>query len=215
MDVTTNTNRLAWGGWISLISTAVAALGTVGILYVYASQLGVMGQQLDVMQGTLQTMMDNQRFTQRPLLKIHLHEDPEKLSEAGYPKTEEGGERWQLPYFLLNIGGNPAWDIRYWHGLSEDSVIQMPDSSEFETRLANDLLLPNSFMGCGYDNLLRQAWIDKSKAGVAMYRHFIVSYRDEDDNYYVFHAAWLIQYEVGKPLRFPQISYEPVADAYR
>ena len=210
MNKPTDTNWLTKNSWIMPISTIVTTITMVAIVVVYFSQLTVMGDQLDVMQGTLQIMEESQRLAQKPLLKMRLHKDPKKFATTGYIETDEGGERWLLYYYLLNIGKNPAYGVRYWHDVSVDSTIQTPDTSEFESSFANDLFFPDVVVPCDSDELLRQEWTDRDKKGITTYRHFIISYRDEYKNHYMYHAVWRIVYEQGKPLNFVQVSYEPV-----
>jgi len=189
--------------WFKASAVILSAVGTLAIALSYRSQIGVMENQLE-------TMQEAQRVAQKPLIKIHLHKDPDKLSTAGYEETDEGGERWTLYYYVLNIGNNPAYNIRYWHSTSIDSAIQVPDTNEFESLLANDLLFPSAVFKCGADQLLRQVWLDDNKKGIATYRHFFISYRDEYQNRYMYHAMWRIVYEQGQPLNFVQVSYELV-----
>ena len=210
MNEPTGTNGSSKGSGIALASVIVTALATVGILFVYWSQLRVMGDQLDVMETTLQSMEESQRFAKRPMVKLHLHMDPFKASTSGYKGTEECGERWELYYYALNMGGNPAYDLHYWHGLSTDSVIDLPDTSEFQSRFADEMLFPNEYFQCGFDQLLRQVWIDRDSDGIATYRHFVVTYRDLDNNRYMFHAVWRILYQKDQPLNYIQVSYESI-----
>ncbi len=169
-----------------------------------------MSDQLDVMQGTLKSIEHSQQMVQKPMLIMHLHGDPSKLSATGYKSTEEGGERWELPYFLINIGKNPAFNISYYHTTSTDSVISIEQISQFEYRWADNLIFPDESIPCGFDLLLRQVYYDAVKTGTKYYRHFVVKYTDEYENHYSYYAVWEIEYEEeGEPLKFRPISYIP------
>jgi hypothetical protein len=194
-----------------VIFAAISAIATGFIAWAYFSQLSIMKDQLTAAQSTLDFLKESQRIAQKPMLKMHLHEDPMMASTAAYIPTEEGGERWLLYNYVHNIGDNPALGFKYYHKLSTDSVIAIPADSEFVSRWADDLIFPSETILCGYDPLLRQVYLDTVKIGKRYYRHFIIQYADESGNRYGFQAVWEIKYEkTGEPLSFNPVSYRPV-----
>jgi len=191
-------------------AVVLSAVATLVIAVAYVIQIDVMRGQLDTMQGTLSLMKENQRIALRPMLKMQLHEFIEKGSWVDYEITEEGGERWMLPYYIRNIGTMPAWKLSYWHKTVTDSVIIIPEKDDFQIRWSDDLIFPAGVLSCGYDILLRQVFYDEIKTGKKYYRHFMIKYSDEFGNNYAYYAVWVIRYIKNQPLAFASVSYRPV-----
>lgn len=214
MNEPIGTNRLTISSWIMLLCTAVIAAATVGIFYVYKSQLPVMADQLDVMQGTLQIMEENQRLAQKPMLKLDLRKNLDGKPLYVVKETKDGGQEWMLPYYVHNIGkkiGVLPYNLHYWHDVLIDSVIVLPDSSQFQDIWSDHLLFPDEYRKCGFDFLLRAVWMKRKEAGQNSYRHFVVTYRDEHGRQYGFHAVWRINYN-NDNMVFVPVSYLPITE---
>lgn len=196
----------------TIIFAGVSAFAALALLFVYWSQLRVMGKQLGVMEHTVKVMEENQRLVRRPTLKLDIRKDLEGNPLYSPSETKDGGQEWALPYYVHNIGESSAilpYDICYWHDMSTDSVINLPDSSLFQRRWAEHMLFPGEYRICGSDQLLRAVWMKRKDKGQDTYRHFVVKYRDEHGRLYGFHAVWRIKYE-NETLMFEPVSYQPI-----
>lgn len=200
MDETKVENtQQSWHRW-TVIATVVTAFATVVIAYVY-------GSQIRIMQHTLDVLKESNRVAQMPMLKPNLHPDPEKASRVAYEKTEEGGERWILPYWVINTGTCPATNLIYYHALSCQDSIPTPSADKFVRRFSNDVVFPGAVYSCGWDPILRQQVLDSLKAGKKYYRHLYLEYSDEFKNLYRWHTIWeLSDYTEGQPLDFSLFS---------
>ncbi len=187
------TNRRSWGGKIAIGATVISALATLTIAYVYHSQLGVM-------QDTLNALKESNRVGHMTIL--HLCVDSTcTWANVEITVTEEGGQRWRLPYYVKNISDYPAFGIKYYHGLSTLDSIPIPDDSRFVKRYESSVVLSGKSLNCGHDNILKQQVIDSLKSGKSLYRHFIVKYNDAFRNEYVFYATFSVPDPMGDSIQ--------------
>jgi hypothetical protein len=187
---------ISWGN----IPALVMAIATVVIAYAYISQIGIM-------KGTLDIMEENLRVARMPLLEQKLHPDPSKHSIVDYQETEEGGERWSLPYFVMNAGMTAAHKFSYFHKFITRDSIAMPKDEYFVNYYKENVIFPFDILDCGFDQILRQTVLDSINAGKKYYRHFIIRYSDEFHNEYIYHTVWVLAgYQKGTPLDFRLIS---------
>jgi len=185
-----------------------------GILVMYASQVAVMRDQLDVMQGTLQTMEENQRVAQKPMIMVHLMKDLDSgiVGETIPIPTKGGDVRFSVPYFITNIGKNPALGMTYLHWISTDSSYSPPADLETQTRYADDILFPATNFHGGRDQFLRQDYYDAEVDGKSFYRHFAYWYADGGGHQYGHHVVWLVKYDKESDvLTFQSIRYYPLS----
>jgi len=195
----------SWGSKAAIIATLGTFIATAFIAWAYFSQI-------KIMKGTLELMKESQQITSKPLLRISLHPDPSRIATSGYEKTEEGGERWLLYYYIYNFGDNPAYELKYFHWVDNDSTFKPVDDSLIQRRWEDDLIFPYEVIECGYDPFLRQAYYDAIKEGKTCYRHFVEWHKDDLGNQYGYHAVWRIVYEKeGLPLKYPAVSYHPIS----
>ena len=178
----------------------MSAVATVVIAYVYISQVTVMQRTLDVLK-------EGNRVAQMPLLKPSLHPDPDKQSRVAYEKTDEGGERWLLPYWVINTGDYPATNLTYYHALACQDTIPTPPAEKYVRLFVEEIVFPGAVYPCGWDPILRQQVIDSLNVRKKYYRHLYVEYSDEYKNRYLWHAIWeLSKYKEGEPLDFTLVS---------
>jgi len=182
---------------VSVVATSVSAIATAFIAWAYFTQTGIMEDTLHFMQ-----------MGHVPEIRMHLHPDLDKESTVEYVPTDEGGQRWKLPYFLINLGDLPIHELRYHHLVSTNEIEECPAISVFNVHPVGSIVWPKDILTCGYDPLLRQQAIDTFKAGKCYYRHFWTNYSDDLERSYTYYATWKIcEYTEREPLDFALVSY--------
>ncbi len=168
-------------------------------------------RQLGVMEGTLGALRESTRLSQAPLLRVVLGPNVDAKPIVSYLPTEEGGERWALWYWVINVSDHPAHELRYYHETTTNEEINPPTRDEYEGRRSKQITWPGDVLECGYDSKLRQQAVDELKEGHKLFRHFYVQYEDQYGNSYTYKAKWRIEdYETGKPLGFYLLEYTKV-----
>ena len=182
-----------WAAITGAFATPMSAIATVAIAFLYFSQID--------------TMKESSRISQMPILVVSVSDNPNSKFVYQPDTTEEGGERWLLPYWVINQSSNTAHRVTYFHALTFADTMSIPEETKFVTRFEEDIILPNDTINGGYDQILRQVVIDAQKAGKQYYRHFIVRYCDESGNTYVYHTVWsILKYAKGNPPQFNFVS---------
>jgi hypothetical protein len=198
----------SWTKWMMIlgaVGTAVSAVATIFIACVYFSQA-------KIMRATLDSMKESTRISQMPILQTKLSNDP-KFEAIYLPDTtEEGGERWILPYWVVNPSNYTVHDLSYYHAVGTSDTMALPPDDKFVHRYQKDVIFPNDTVHCGWDPILRQIVLDSVKAGKSFYRHFWVKYRDEFQNPYVYYTVWQISSPVkGASPQFAFVSRRRLA----
>lgn len=188
----------------AILVSIVMAVATCFIAYAYYSQIGIM-------KGTLEVLKETSRVQYMPRIKLHLHSEVTKGSHVEYEETDEGGERWNLPYYVINTGEFPAYSLQYYHTLTQDSTIDDLSEIQFEHQWEDNSVWPGDVYICGFDQILRQQAIDAFKVGSSYYRHFVVRFLDEFQNSYTYQATWeFSEYTEGEPIQFYLRSYRRI-----
>ena len=188
----------------AMLVTVVTALATCFIAFAYYSQIGIMSSTLEVLKET-------SRVQYMPRIRLHLYPEVTKGGHVVYEETDEGGERWKLPYYVINTGEFPAYSLQYYHVLTTDSSVDELSEIPFQRLWEDNSVWPGDVLPCGYDHILRQQAIDAFKVGNSYYRHFVVRFLDEFQNSYTYQATWIIsEYTEGEPLGFYLQSYRRI-----
>jgi hypothetical protein len=164
----------AFAALLTAIATGIMAYNTI-------KELGIMTESF--------------RAAQLPRLRLSLSADPlNRKADANILATEEGGVRLVLPYYVANIGNQPAYDIYYYHTLDTIKFVETPDTTKWNSIYAKLILWPGDFEQCGAINELKQNLLDTQDRGATAYRHLFVKYKDEFGNRYVQRATWAIDH---------------------
>jgi|GEM_PF-4842824 len=183
-----NDNKIAIYG---ILGTLLAALATCVIAFLNC-------QQLKTMESTLNVLLQTTRFEQRPRIGLYLNETGERSNAKSFViKTEVGGDRIYLNYYVINKGIHPAYKFKYHHELRKIRNMVFPILDSMQTMHEYKTLWPSDFWSCGADNILEQNLIDSLKSDT-LYRHLFISYEDENGNKYKQKAVWqIMDYKKG------------------
>ena len=175
-----------------ILATLIASLATVIIA---GSNLF----QIFVMKGTLNLLQENQKNSKRPFLNLTLSSEYDGQQVIDFINAGRENEKWNCWYFVKNVSENPAYNLEYYHEITENENIDTPKNEEFSDRYSNIIIWSKANLNCGFDPLYRQQVIDIQKNESSFYRHLFVKYNDEFLNNYLYYAKWKLRsYKIGE-----------------